>query len=119
MEIINGCTVIVAASAADPARLGPDEMSGAYVVLAGEFPPGEPGPPLHVHPTTDELFYVGDGEATFVLGDREVQVGGGGLVFVPRGMPHTVRNSGAGPIRGMLVISPGDVEHEFVPVDQG
>jgi hypothetical protein len=31
-------------------------MEGSYVVLMGSFPPGEPGPPLHVDPHTDEAF---------------------------------------------------------------
>jgi hypothetical protein len=32
---------------------------------------------------------------------------------------HTVWNSGDGPVRGLIVISPGDAEHSFVPVDAG
>ena len=76
-------------------------------------------PPLHLHPDTDEAFYVAEGDATFLLGDREVSVTSGGLVFVPRGTAHTVWNSGDGPVRGLIVISPGDAEHSFVPVDAG
>jgi len=34
---------------------------GAYRVMVGEAPTGE-GPPMHVHPDTDEGFYVGEGE---------------------------------------------------------
>jgi mannose-6-phosphate isomerase-like protein (cupin superfamily) len=58
-----------------------------------------------------------DGDTTFQLGDRELLVTPGGLVFVPRGTAHTVWNSGDGPVRGLIVISPGDAEHEFVPVE--
>ena len=43
----------------------------------------------------------------------------GGLVFVPRGTAHTVSNSGDRPVRGLILISPGTAEHEFVPVDAG
>jgi mannose-6-phosphate isomerase-like protein (cupin superfamily) len=81
------------------------------------FPPGEPGPPLHSHPHTDEAFYLTEGEATFLLGDREMAVEPGSLVFVPRGTPHTVWNSGEEPVRGLIVISPGNAEHVFLPVD--
>ena len=76
-------------------------------------------PPLHLHPDTDEAFYVAEGDVTFLLGDREVAVTTGGLVFVPRGTAHTVWNSGLVPVRGLIVISPGDAEHSFVPVDAG
>ena len=119
MERINGCTVIhpsEVAAANEPVRFGPTEMAGSYVVEAGVFPPGL-APPFHLHPNTDETFYVADGEATFRLGDRELQLGAGALVFVPRGTPHTVRNSRDVPVRGVIIISPGDAEHEFVRVD--
>jgi mannose-6-phosphate isomerase-like protein (cupin superfamily) len=117
METINGCTVVVTSDAADPVTLGPAETEGAYVVLIGAFPPDAPAPPLHIHPHTDETFYVGDGDATFLLGDREVPASGGSLVFVPRGTPHTVWNSGNREVRGIIMISPGGAEHEFVPVE--
>jgi hypothetical protein len=34
-------------------------------------------------------------------------------------MPHTVWNSGDGPLRGLILISPGSAEHELVPVEAG
>jgi len=117
METVNGCTIISYRGADEPAHFGPAEMAGAYVAVVGVFPPGEPAPPVHVHPDTDEAFYLAEGNATFLLGDREVQASGGDLVFVPRGQAHTVWNSGDSPVRGLIVISPGDAEHSFVPVD--
>jgi mannose-6-phosphate isomerase-like protein (cupin superfamily) len=119
METINGCSVFARPETPEPISVGPAETQGAYVVLLGMFPPGEPGPPPHTHPRTDEAFYVMDGEATFLLGDREVIVDPGTLVFVPRKTPHTVWNSGEVPVRGLIIISPGDAEHVFVPVDTG
>jgi mannose-6-phosphate isomerase-like protein (cupin superfamily) len=117
METINGCTVVSPSDAPEPVSFGPAETQGAYVVIVGAFPPGQPPPPLHVHPQTDETFYVADGNATFQLGDREVSVTAGCLVFVPRGMPHTVWNSGDRPVRGLIVVSPGGAEHVLVPVE--
>jgi mannose-6-phosphate isomerase-like protein (cupin superfamily) len=118
METINGCTVIRTSGTSEPLRFGPSEMQGSYVVEVGAFQPHEPGPPFHLHPHTDEAFYVADGGvATFQLGDRELELGAGNLVFVPRGTAHTVWNSGDSPVLGLIVISPGDVEHEFVPVE--
>jgi oxalate decarboxylase/phosphoglucose isomerase-like protein (cupin superfamily) len=119
METINGCTVVAPSEAPDPVRFGPAETRGAYVVMAGVFPPGHPAPPLHVHPNTDEAFYAADGDAMFQLADREVPVTAGGLVFVPRGMAHTVWNSGDRPVRGLILVSPGGAEHVFVPVEAG
>jgi mannose-6-phosphate isomerase-like protein (cupin superfamily) len=72
METINGCTVIPP-SEGEPVSFGPDEMDGAYRVLAGTIRAGQPAPPFHVHPHTDEAFYIAAGEAKFLLGDREVR----------------------------------------------
>ena len=117
METVNGCTVITPSEGPEPVSFGPAEMDGAYRVLTGELPAGQPAPPFHLHPHTDEAFYVAGGEATFLLGDREVRVSAGGFVFVPRGMAHTAWNSGDGPMLGLILISPGGAEHVFEPVE--
>ena len=117
MEIINGCTVIPSSAAAEPASFGPEAMDGAYKVLVGQIPAGGAAPPFHLHPHTDEAFYVASGEASFLLGAREIRVTAGGFVFVPRGMPHTAWNSGDDSMSGLIVISPGDAEHVFEPVE--
>jgi mannose-6-phosphate isomerase-like protein (cupin superfamily) len=114
---INGCIVIPPPETPEPISLGPAETQGSFVALVGMFPPGEPGPPPHLHPHTDETFYVASGEATFLLGDREVPVVAGSTVFVPRGMRHTVWNSGEDAVRGVIIISPGDAEHVFEPAE--
>lgn len=117
METINGCTVFPPPDMPEPISLGPAETQGSYVALVGSFPPGDPAPPPHVHPHTDETFYLASGEATFLLGDREVPVAAGSMVFVPRGTRHTVWNSGEDHLRGLILISPGDAEHVFEPAD--
>jgi mannose-6-phosphate isomerase-like protein (cupin superfamily) len=117
METVNGCTVIRPSHDAEPTRFGPSELGHSYVAIVGMFPPGEPGPPPHTHPTTDEAFYLASGEATFLLGDREVLMTSGSLVFVPMGVVHTVWNSGTDPLHGLILISPGDHEHVFLPVE--
>ncbi len=40
----------------------------------------------------------------------------GGLVVVPRGTVHTAWSAGSEDVRGIIFITPGDVEHEFVEV---
>ncbi len=124
METINGVTVIwpepggaAAEAARGPAVLGPEQGNASYVAWVGAMAAGDGGPPFHVHPDTDEGFYVADGELTFVIGDREVVAPAGTFVFVPRGIAHTARNSGPGPMRGMLILSPGGAEHVTQPVE--
>jgi mannose-6-phosphate isomerase-like protein (cupin superfamily) len=117
VDTINGCTVIAPPDTPEPIYLGPAETQGSYVAIVGVYPAGEPGPPPHRHPHTDETFYIGSGEATFLLGDREVALAGGSMVFVPRGMRHTVWNSGEAPLHGVILVSPGDAEHVFEPAE--
>jgi mannose-6-phosphate isomerase-like protein (cupin superfamily) len=124
METIGGATVVLpdpggpaAEAARGPAVVGPDRTAGVYLALVGALAAGDAGPPLHVHPFTDELFYVGEGEITFTLGDRDVVAGPGTCVFVPRGTAHTARNAGSGPARGLILISPGTAEHATEPVE--
>jgi quercetin dioxygenase-like cupin family protein len=121
VETIGGATVIfpAAGGAAEeaardaPIVLGPDVAAGAYRVMVGGVPGDYEGPPLHYHPHTDEAFYVAEGELTIVLTGQEFVAPAGTLVFIPRGVVHTVRNSGSAPMRGTIIVSPGDAEHVF------
>jgi len=74
METINGCTVIMSSEAAEPISFGQAETDGAYRILAGTIPAGHRAPAFHVHPHTDEAFYVASGEITCLLVDREIKV---------------------------------------------
>ena len=60
---------------------------------------------------------MASGEVTFLLGDCEMEVASGSTVFVPRGTRHTVWNSGEVPVRGVILVSPGDAEHVFEPAE--
>jgi quercetin dioxygenase-like cupin family protein len=124
MDTINGAIVIAAdpgGPAAEiergPISLGPDQTADAYVALIGVVPADDPGPPLHRHPYTDEGFYIAEGEITFQIGDREVIAGPGSFVFIPRGTVHTAHMSGNVPMRGMLLLSPGNAEHVIEVVE--
>lgn len=112
METICGATFVFDHEG-EPDLIENELTGGAYRVLVGRAPVGQ-GPPLHTHPHTDEGFYIGEGELTFVFGDREVIAGPGSFVFVPRGVQHTAHITKA--LRGLLIYSPGDAEHIMQPV---
>ncbi len=116
MEKINGCTVVDQSEIDGILNLTGKDTGGAFSALIGTIPAGAPAPALHEHPTTDEAFYCAAGEASFKLGDEELSVTAGSLVFVPRGTVHTAWNAGSEDVRGIIFITPGDVEHEFVEV---
>lgn len=74
-------------------------------VVEEVVPPGAGGRP-HQHARSREFFYVLAGEATMVLGPREVRVTEGSGVEVPAGTRHQVRNDGPVELRLLVVSSP-------------
>ncbi|RYG48781.1 cupin domain-containing protein [bacterium] len=46
------------------------------------------GAPMHVHEREDEYFFVLAGRLTVTIGEEKSEVGEGGFVFMPRGVPH-------------------------------
>ena len=48
--------------------------------------------PVHVHGRVDEAFLLLDGEMTVWVGDQPWQPRPRGIVFLPRHIPHAVRN---------------------------
>ncbi len=63
---------------------------GSYVLFEELCPRGSGAPP-HVHIYTDEVFYVLEGEAEFLIGGEREVVGAGSLVFIPKGAVHAFR----------------------------
>lgn len=47
------------------------------------------GPPMHVHPHQDEVFYVSEGNYLFQCGDEKFKLSEGDMIFLPRAVPHT------------------------------
>lgn len=68
-------------------------------------PPGY-SPPLHRHDFGAESFYVIEGSARFVLGDREEVLGPGGFVRVPPSVPHSFETLGDTPSRMLDILTP-------------
>lgn len=62
-----------------------------------EAQPGE-GPKLHSHPY-EEVFIVQEGQATFTLGERTIEVFAGQIAIAPAGVRHKFVNSGTGILR--------------------
>ena len=60
-------------------------------VLFEELCPIGAGAPPHVHLYTDEVFYMLDGTAEFLAGDKRETVRKGSLVFIPRGTVHAFK----------------------------
>jgi quercetin dioxygenase-like cupin family protein len=66
------------------------ETGGAFLLV--EFV-GEQGKvtPLHIHPASDETFYLLDGEILLDLDGKKRGLSAGGVVVIPRGVPHAFK----------------------------
>jgi len=96
-------TILVRASA--------QTTAGSFSVFE-EVPPLA-DTPLHVHANEDEIFYPLEGEHIYQVGDEECRVGPGGMVFAPRGIPHSQRRAVPGEGRQLVLTSPAGFEGFF------
>jgi mannose-6-phosphate isomerase-like protein (cupin superfamily) len=68
---------------------------------------------VHLHEREDELIFIRTGHGIATLGDRQVPVGPGATVYVPRGVWHGLRNTGEAPLGMSAVYSPPGFEQAF------
>lgn len=66
---------------------------GENLIINTRVEPGG-GPPPHVHPNGDELFFVEEGQVEFLVGRGKVIAGPGEKLVVPRGTKHAFKNVG-------------------------
>ena len=67
--------------------------------------PGDEAGPAETH-EADQIVYVIEGEATITVGEEERRTGPGGLVMIPAGARHHVRNPGRAPLFFLTVYAP-------------
>src|SRR5260370_27868677 len=91
-------------------KLRCDESDGSIMMFEATVPVGTKST-LHLHHDSDEVAYVLSGEITFLIGD-DVTVGGpGASAFMPRGVRHTWKSTGAHAGRVLFLYTPaGAVE---------
>src|ERR1700758_2719202 len=80
--------------------------TGDSIMLFAETVPPETKSTFHLHRDSDEVAYVLSGEVTFKIGD-EITVGGPGTcAFMPRGVPHAWKSTGAETGRVLFLYTP-------------
>jgi mannose-6-phosphate isomerase-like protein (cupin superfamily) len=93
--------------------LAPSEATGgAFSLVESLVPPGF-GPPLHVHESDDESFYILEGELEIVCGGEHYTAAPGAFAYLPRGIAHTFRVTSATPCRLLTLATPGGIEDFF------
>jgi quercetin dioxygenase-like cupin family protein len=95
-------------------KLSQEQAGGHMSIVGFAGPPGDM-PPLHLHRTDDEAWYVIEGEMNFFVGDEQpIPVKAGGLAFGPKGVPHTYRVESSEPAYWLAICTPGDFQRFVV-----
>lgn len=88
------------------------EATGGQLTV-GRFDVGKgEAPPFHVHNKEDEVFLLLSGSALVWVGEEEHELREGGIVFLPRRIPHSYRIT-SDKADLLLIATPGGLEKMF------
>lgn len=93
-------------------KITAERFGGALTVIEWGIPPGAMIP-SHTHSREDECNFVLEGELTCDVGGEIGTARAGSYVLKPRGVPHTLYNAGAEPVRVLEILTPGGLESYF------
>ena len=104
-------------------RLGPitlrflltgDNSNGSVAAFEFVVPPAQRlAAPAHSHDHYEESFYGIEGVLTWTVDGKQMEVGPGQALCIPRGAIHRFDNHGAGDARGFCVITPAAIGPQF------
>ena len=92
------------------------QNGGAYYLCEAEFAP-ERGSPLHIHHFEDEVIYVLDGSIDIRLDNENLHAPAGGIVHLPKKIPHALHNPLKTPLKIMVWAIPARLENYFDEVE--
>ncbi len=95
-----------------------EDTRGTFALWETTTPPGNPGPPPHIHHNEDEVFYLLEGELELMVEGRASVVGAGTFVNIPQGTLHTFRNAGTTTARFLGMVAPSGFEGFFEEVGE-
>lgn len=68
---------------------------------------------VHLHQREDEIIFIRMGTGVATLGDREIPVAAGAIIYVPQGVWHGLRNNGQSTLGMSATYSPPGFEQSF------
>tara|TARA_R110002020_G_scaffold5971_6_gene24594 strand:+ start:1004 stop:1423 length:420 start_codon:yes stop_codon:yes gene_type:complete len=87
-----------------------DESGERYAVSEWWLEPHCTGPGAHSHEANEEIFYVLEGTATFLVGGEWRSLAKGGFLRIPAGVTHDFENRSDAPMGLLNVFLPGGFE---------
>jgi mannose-6-phosphate isomerase-like protein (cupin superfamily) len=95
-----------------------EDTGGTFALWETTTPPGNPGPPPHIHHNEDEAFYILEGELELMVEGRASVVGAGTFVNILKGTLHTFKNAGTTPARFLGLVAPAGFEGFFEEIGE-
>ena len=103
-----------------PIRVSPDGRTHVQILLeSGQASMSRitafPGAaiPEHAHEGSDELLLIEEGSGEMTLGAERITVGPGQAIRIPKGVKHSFKHTGKGPLRATQVYAPPGPEQRF------
>lgn len=84
---------------------------GQLTMVRSRLAPGAASP-VHVHRNEDELFLLLDGHGIFWYGEERYELGAGGVIFLPRNVPHAYRFT-SDTVDLLTICTPSGIEDFF------
>jgi quercetin dioxygenase-like cupin family protein len=91
--------------------LDADATGGQLTMIRTQLKRGDASP-LHMHSNEDEMFMLLKGSGIFWVGEDRHEVDEGGVVFLPRNLPHAYRIT-SDTVDLLTMCTPGGVEKFF------
>ena len=108
---------------AETIRLGPlavrflitgDEASGSVTVFEVAVPGGQRlAAPAHSHDHYEETIYGIDGVLTWTVDGRQIDVGPGQALCIPRGAIHRFDNNGSRDVKVLCAVTPAAIGPQY------
>jgi mannose-6-phosphate isomerase-like protein (cupin superfamily) len=97
-------------------KLTSAQTEGAFYLCEAVFGP-QSGSPLHIHHHEDEVIHVVKGAIDIRLDNDKLHAPIGGIVYLPKKIPHALQNPLKTPLRILVYAIPGGLENYFDEVD--
>jgi mannose-6-phosphate isomerase-like protein (cupin superfamily) len=85
--------------------LGGGQTAGQFCLFENSSA-GSTQTPIHVHADDDETLFIIEGELTAVIAGEPRRLTAGDSIFLPRGVPHQLKNLTGSPCRYVLIGTP-------------
>ena len=92
------------------------QTGDAYYLCEAVFDPKR-GSPRHIHHREDEVIFVMDGAIDIRLENEELRIPAGGIVRLPKNIPHALYNPLDTPLKILVYAIPAGLEGYFDEVN--